>query len=99
VRNPFRPHAMVLLSFLSVATPTQAQKIFVAGVKRATDCEFATKPLIHDLQAVRYPHDWNIVVACNEAVWQKLQRKADAQRTDTAFTNIRHRITVLNGLM
>jgi hypothetical protein len=97
VRNPFRPSAIVLLSLLSVAT--QAQKIFVAGVKRAADCKFATKPLIHDLQAIRHAHDWTIVVVCNEVVWQRLRRKADAQGTDTAFTNVQHRITVLNSLM
>jgi len=84
---------------LSVATPARAQKIFVAGVKQAADCSFATKPLIRDLQTVRYPRDWTIVVACNKAVWQQLQRKADAQGTDTGFTNVEHRITVLNGLM
>ena len=97
MRNPFRPWVIVLLSWLTVAT--HAQKLFVAGVKRAADCEFATKPLIADLQAVRYPHDWIIVVACNDIVWQRLQRKADAQGTDTAFTYLEHGITVLNGLM
>jgi hypothetical protein len=88
---------ILLLSLPTVAT--HAQTILVAGVKRAADCEFATKPLIADLHVVRYPHDWTIVVACNDIVWQRLQRKADVQRTNTAFTYIQHGITVLNGLM
>jgi len=74
-------------------------KRFRAGVTRVADCEFATKPLLADLQAVRYPHKWTIVVACNGIVWQRLQRRADAQGTNTAFTNLQHGITVLNGLM
>ena len=97
MRNPIRLLGILLLSLQTVAA--HAQKIFVAGVKRAVDCEFATKPLIADLQAVRYPHDWTIIVACNDIVWQRLQRKADAQRTNTAFTYTQHGITVLNGLM
>ncbi len=36
-------------------------------------------------------------MACNDIVWQRLRRKADAQGTDTAFT-IQHGITILNGL-
>lgn len=97
MRNPFRPLVIVLLSLLTVAT--HAQKILVAGVKRVADCEFATRPLIRDLQLVHYPPNWTIVVACNRVVWDKLRRKAEAQGTDTGFTNTQHRITVLNGLM
>lgn len=95
--NPFRPAVVVLLSLLAV--DTQAQKIFVAGVGRAADCEFATQPLIRDLRVVHYPPSWTIVVACNRVVWDKLQRRAEAQGTDTGFTNIQHRITVLNGFI
>jgi hypothetical protein len=97
VRNLFRPVPIVLLSLLTVAT--HAQRILVAGVKRPADCEFATKPLIADLQTVHYPRHWTIIVACNDIVWQRLQLKADARGTNTAFTDIQHRITVLNGLM
>lgn len=97
MRNPIRLLGILLLSLQTVAA--HAQKILVAGVKRAVHCEFATKPLIADLHVVRYPHDWTIIVACNDIVWQRLQRKADAQLTNTAFTYIHEGITVLNGLM
>jgi hypothetical protein len=95
VRNPIRLSGILLLSALSIAS--HAQRVYVTGVKRAADCEFATRPLIADLQELRYPKEWNILVACNSPVWERLQRKADAFETKTAFTNLQGHITVLNG--
>lgn len=97
MRDPFRLSVIVLFSLVAVVS--HAQKILVAGVKRVTDCEFATRPLIRDLKAVHYPANWTIVVACNPMVWDKLRRQGQAQGTHTGFTNVPHRITVLNGLM
>jgi hypothetical protein len=76
---------------------TSAQKILVVGVNRVASCEFATQPLVHDLVGLGYPRDWTIVVACTKIVWQELQHRADAQQTETAFTSLDHRMTVLNG--
>ena len=69
----------------------------MAGVERAANCGFATRPLIADLNELRYPKEWTVLVACNVLVWEQLQRNADAFETETAFTNLRGRITVLNG--
>jgi hypothetical protein len=44
-----------------------------------------------------YPKDWTIVVACSDADWEFLQRKADAFETDHAFTNFQGKITVIRG--
>ena len=52
---------------------------------------------MRDLQIVPYPVDWTIIVACNQVAWKQVQQKADALQTNTAFTNLRDRITVING--
>jgi hypothetical protein len=76
---------------------SHAQKILVAGAKRVASCDFATRPLLRDLRGLDYPRDWTIVVACNQVVWDELRQKADALQTETAFTNLEHRLTVVNG--
>ena len=78
-------------------TSTNAQTIFAAGSRSLSDCGYAVRPLLADLNAIRFPSDWTIVVACTPAVWNYLQIKADARRTRTAFTNLDSRITVVNG--
>jgi len=95
VRNPIRLSAILLLFAAPLAS--HAQHIFVAGVKQVTGCEFATRPLLADLQQLHYPSGWTIVVACNRLVWEQLRRNADAMETNTAFTNVAGHFTVLNG--
>ena len=95
MRNPLRLAAILLLFALSIASC--AQSVYVAGVKQVSDCEFATRPLIADLQELRYPKEWKILVACNRLVWERLKQNADALETNTAFTNLSRHVTVLNG--
>jgi hypothetical protein len=77
----------------------QAQRIVVLGVSTADMCTFATKPLIQDLKDISFPKDWTIAVACTPAIWERLQRKRDDFNTVTAFTNLKGRLTVLNGII
>ena len=95
MRNPIRMGVIVVLSLMSLKT--HAQQVLAAGVEDAKACEFALRPLLADLQSLHYPHDWRIIVACNRPTWARLQGKFDAGLTRTAFTNVRGRITVLNG--
>ena len=95
MRNPIRLVRILLLFILSGSL--NAQHVLVAGVNRLSNCQFATRPLLADLQAVRFPTNWTIVVTCNRLVWEWLQRHSDAQATRTGFTNLEGRITVLNG--
>jgi hypothetical protein len=95
VRNPVRLAAILLLFALSITS--HAQSIYVAGVKQVSDCEFAIRPLIADLQELRYPKEWNVLIACNQLVWDQLKRNADVLETNTAFTNLSGHVTVLNG--
>jgi hypothetical protein len=95
VRNPLRLFSILLLPIFLPSL--YAQQILVLGVKQAASCRFATRPLIADLEATPYPNDWTIVVACTRLAWEQLQRRADAMQTHTAFTNLRNRITAING--
>lgn len=95
MRSPIRLLGILLLCLLPLAS--QGQRILVAGAKKVASCEFATRPLMHDLRTMRYPLDWTIVVACNRVAWAELQQKADALQTNTAFTNLDTHITVING--
>ena len=86
-----------LSCILLVFVQSTFAKVLVAGVKDAAACSYATEPLTEDLKDIGFPKDWTIVVACDQLVWEKLQRKGDAFRTSTAFTNLAGHITVVNG--
>jgi len=55
------------------------------------------KPAAVEIARVPFPAGWTVLVACNEVQWVRLQRKADAQGTQYAFTNVKGRITVVRG--
>ncbi len=86
-----------IVLFLMSPGPLSAQHVFIAGVDRPSKCQFATRPLLDDLQMTEFPRNWTIIVACNQLVWEQLQRRAEAKATHTAFTNLQRRITILNG--
>jgi hypothetical protein len=93
VRNRFR----LMCILLSLAASAQAQKVVVAGVSTAGQCQYALAPLLSDLNVIGFPGDWTIVVACTPGVWNYIQAKADARATRTAFTNLNGHITVVNA--
>jgi len=94
--NPLRLGYILLLAGI-LSTTVVAQKVLVVGVKRPETCAFATGPLIEDLKDVSFPKDWRIAIACTAIAWKELQRKGDAFATNTAYTNLKGRITILNG--
>lgn len=96
MKNPFRLGSILLVS-IALSGMLQAQKIVVLGVPTAEMCTVATKPLLEDLKGIDFPKDWTIAVACTPAIWERLQRKRDDFNTVTAFTNLKGRLTVLNG--
>lgn len=67
----------VILALTLPLGSASAQKIQVASVNKASDCELATHPLLADLPAVGFPKDWTIVVACNQEVWRLLQLRGN----------------------
>lgn len=89
----FRLTCVVLL-FIAHAS---AQKVLLMGVKHPDQCKKITEPLIADLNAIPFPRDWKIVVACTQTMWNEIQQQADASATHTAFTSLAGHMTVLNG--
>ena len=57
----------------------------------------AAKEAAREIGRVPFPPGWSVVVACNDMQWELLQRRADAQGTFSAFTNVKGRITVIRG--
>ena len=46
-----------------------------------------------------YPADWSFLLACTDAEWDAILRRADIRGTDTAFTILPKRTTVLRAKM
>lgn len=91
-----------LLIFLNVAIAgLYSPVVTCASVKVwATDeaCP-ALDPAISHINRVPFPDGWTIIIACTDTQWEMLQRKADAQATKHAFTNLKARMTVVHGSM
>jgi hypothetical protein len=60
-------------------------------------CLAKLQTLDHELQSFPFPINWTLEVACDPVIWQQALRRADLPHTNTAFTGIKPRITVLNG--
>jgi hypothetical protein len=60
-------------------------------------CAFATQPLLEELRSMAYPADWSFLVVCTDAEWDTVLRMADIRATDTAFTVLPKRTTVLRA--
>jgi hypothetical protein len=65
----FRLTCVVLLFI----THASAQKVLLMGVKHPDQCKKITEPLIADLNAVPFPQDWKIVVACTQTMWNGMR--------------------------
>ena len=46
-----------------------------------------------------YPADWNFLLVCTDAEWETILRMADIRNTDTAFTVLPKRTTILRAKM
>jgi hypothetical protein len=86
---------------IAIASPTFS---FVGRAEAAAVKVWATdnacpalKPAVEEIARVPFPDIWTVVIACNDMKWEMLQRKADAQATNNAFTNVEGRITVVRG--
>ena len=83
-----------ILTLLIAAIPASAANVFTTS-KSCAALPIAVQT-INQLPAA-YPKDWTIVIACSDAEWNFLQRKADAFDTHHAFTNFKGKMTVVRG--
>jgi hypothetical protein len=94
VRSPL---AVLILFSCLARTQGHAVKVSVLNAKPG-QCPAVT-PLVADLDAVKFPSDWTVYVACDSGTWQDVLRKADITQTDAALTVRRQKLTILNSSM
>ena len=94
-------YILLAILFLKVAVtasqPEPALFIKAFGVKRVEDCRPQIASLSTELQTLHFPKGWTIAVACTVVAWNESLRLAGYPPSDTAFTSLHARITVLNG--
>jgi hypothetical protein len=74
-----------------------ALHIEALGVARAEQCQYEILALNRELKDLPFPSGWTIAIACTPIAWHESLRNADFPHTDTGFTYIDARTTVLNG--
>ena len=92
--------ASLLLSLTATAQVYKSSvgpKILVFGVDTVKDCSPQIAALQEELVTLHFPDDWKIGVACSSIGWNSLRKIGDFQKSDSAFTNIRKRSTVVNS--
>ena len=95
-----RTFLCVLTVFLFVGS-LQAQqsfpKIRLAGVRATAECSSELSKLQAELTTLHYPAEWTIEISCTTIAWEQAWRKAGGPPTTRAFTQLKNKITILNG--
>ncbi len=82
----------------STAPVTSAARVRLdGGFQNAPQCNLWRAALQEELKTLQYPPGWTITVTCLRSYWDTARRNADSPRTNTAFSKLRGRTTVLNG--
>jgi hypothetical protein len=74
-------------------------KFSLYGVKTLAECApilESTRAALASLQS-SYPADWTIDIACTDVEWQRILMMADQHKTNTAFTMLEKKHTIING--
>jgi hypothetical protein len=74
-------------------------KFSLFGVKTLSECAPILAAARSTLASLRssYPADWTIDIACTDMEWQRIQQMADQHKTNTAFSILEKRHTIING--
>ena len=83
----------------AAAQPQAALFIKTFGVKRVQDCGRPVSTLSVELRTLHFPAGWTIAIACTPVAWNESLRLAEYPPTNSAFTSLRARITVLNAVI
>lgn len=84
--------ALALLVFCGAANAKPTATIQTTG-----DCKAYALATQHAIAQLKNVPKVRVIVVCSDVLWHSLQAKADAEGTNTAFTNIRAHLTVLRG--
>jgi hypothetical protein len=95
-----RIYALVLL-LMATSTGAQEHRQTRAAIFKtnAHSCADFSMEAYGAIRSMPFPDDWTIVVTCNDHDWQNWLAKSKYPRTNTAFTGLKQRITVLNGFI
>src|SRR5262249_7176735 len=101
VRNPHRL-SCILAILVSAAfaqdTPSEPRYRIETLGGTPQQCQYAVRPLLHELEELQYPSGWTFVLVCTEIEWGSLTRKVEPLRgTDSAATFLPKRTTILRG--
>ncbi len=80
---------------LNSAAPRLRIKLF--GVDKVSDCKTQLAELQEELKNLKYPADWTVAVTCTPNYWEDALRSFGYPRTNSAFTLLHAKVTVLNG--
>ena len=82
----------------TLAAPRLVRTIATLGGS-PKQCAFVVDPIIQELRSMPYPADWSFLLVCTDAEWETILRMADIRNTDTAFTVLPKRTTILRAKM
>jgi hypothetical protein len=74
-------------------------KFSLYGAKTLAQCAPILEATRSTLASLRssYPADWTIDIACTDMEWQRILQMADQHKTNTAFSRLEKRHTIING--
>ena len=68
-----------------------------ATIQTTGDCNQYALATQHVMATLKNVPKVRVIVVCNDVTWHILQAKGDAEKTNTAFTNVKAHLTVLRG--
>ncbi len=89
--------APLLLLASAHAQTTHGVRVLVYGARKIADCAAPLKALDAELPTLPFPDDWTIGIVCSAVAWEQIVHIADPPPTDTAFSNLVKRSTVVNA--
>ncbi len=87
---------LLLLASAQAQTP-RGVRVLVYGARKIGDCAAPIRALQAELPTLPFPDGWTIGVVCNAVAWDQILHIADPPPTDTAFSNLIKRSTVVNA--
>jgi hypothetical protein len=60
-------------------------------------CLQALRTLDRELKIIQFPNDWTVGVTCNSVTWEAARHRAGDPPTQTAFTGLKPKLTVINA--
>jgi hypothetical protein len=83
-------------SFRSAAKVRHPEIVSLGG-RADGACLTSLRTLENELKVIVFPDDWTIAVTCNSLTWEAARQRAGNPPTQTAFTGLKPKVTVINA--